>query len=161
MGSNHAARRAGTYAATAVATGTQAANQKQPAALMIRDLNEQLPKFYLGQVTSEDLQKYWVGDAWRSVVGFGTTKLPRVMRVPPAQRGSLDVTYNYVQLPELQLQRGGVSVVIAREFWKYINAANAVEICEVRDYFYNVVNEGGLLKVRNFTSRLLQSGCPK
>ena len=150
-----------TIAAAVTATGTLAANQAHPAALVIRDLNEQLPKFYLGAVTSEDLQKYWAGEAWRSVVGFGTTKLPRVMRVPPAQRGTLDVTYNYVQLPTLQSQRGGVSVVTAREFWKYVNAANAIEICEVRDYVYNVIDDSGSLKVRNFTSRLLQSGCPK
>jgi len=142
-------------------TGTLAANQAHPAALMIRDLNEQLPQFYLGQATSEDLQKYWVGEAWRSVVGFGTTKLPRVMRIPLEQRGTLDVTYRYVQPPTLLSERGGVSTVTAREFWRYVNAAHAIEICEVRDYVYNVVEDQGLLKVRNFTSRLLQSGCPK
>lgn len=148
-----------TPAATATLDPTAAAGQSHPAAVAIRDLNQQLPEFYLGKLTATDLQKYWTGPAWTSVVSFGTTKLPRVMRVPAAQRGNLDVTYRYEQLPTLQSERGTNAVVVAREYWRYANAANAIEICETRQYTYNLVSDGGQFKVREFTSRLLQSGC--
>jgi len=140
-------------------SATPNANESHPAALVIRDLNQQLPQFYLGKATANDLQTYWTGDAWRSVVNFGTTKLPRVMRVPPASRGNLDVTYSYDTVPALVSERGGTIIVNARETWRYANAANAIEICEMRDYVYTMINDGGKFKVREFTSKLLKSGC--
>ncbi len=138
---------------------TPNANESHPAALVIRDLNQQLPQFYLGKATANDLQTYWTGEAWRSVVNFGTTKLPRVMRVPPASRGNLDVTYSYDAVPTLVSEQGGTTTVNARETWRYVNAAGAIEICEMRDYVYTMINDGGKFKVREFTSKLLKSGC--
>ncbi len=85
---------------------TPNANESHPAAQVIRDLNQQLPQFYLGKATADDLQTYWTGEAWRSVVNFGTTKLPRVMRIPPATRSNLDVTYDYNTAPTLISGKG-------------------------------------------------------
>ena len=138
---------------------TPNANESHPAAQVIRDLNQQLPQFYLGKATANDLQTYWTGEAWRSVVNFGTTKLPRVMRIPPATRSNLDVTYDYNTAPTLISERGKTATVSARETWRYANAASTIEICEMRDYVYTLVKDGGQFKVREFTSKLLKSGC--
>ncbi len=140
-------------------TATPNANEAHPAALAILDLNQQLPEFYLGKVTANDLQTYWTGDAWRSVVNFGSTKLPRVMRIPPTDRSDLDVTYQYVRRPALVTERGTSAAVSAQEFWRYVNAKNNIEICETREYTYTLVKTGEQFKVREFTSRLLKSGC--
>jgi hypothetical protein len=140
-------------------TATSNAIELHPAARTILDLNQQLPEFYLGKVTADDLETFWTGDAWRSVVNFGSTKLPRVMRIPATDRSDLDVTYQYVRRPALVAERGTNATVSAQEYWRYVNAKNNIEICETREYTYNLVKTGEQFKVREFNSRLLNSGC--
>jgi hypothetical protein len=130
-----------------------------PIVVAIRDLNEQLPAFYRGQATTQDLQQHWAGDALRSVIGFGSTRLPRAMRIQPAQRDSLTVSYDYQRPPAIASENASGAVVTSREAWRYANGVNDTQICEVRDYVYNLVKDGDAWKVRNFRSSLLDSGC--
>jgi hypothetical protein len=151
-----------------VAVGPEADAAVSPASIVtdtsgplaaIRDLNEQLPAFYTGRATMTDLEAFWSGDALRSVVGFGNTRLPRAMRIQPAQRDALNVTYQYVRQPTVSNQSGANAVVTSREAWRYANAVNDTEICEVRDYVYNLANDGARWQVQRFRSNLLESGC--
>lgn len=130
-----------------------------PIVLAIRDLNEQLPAYYKGQATAQDLQQHWSGDALRSVIGFGATRLPRAMRIQPAQRDSLNVSYDYQRLPVIASESATGAVVTSRESWRYANALNETEICELRDYVYSLVKDGDAWKVQQFRSNLLESGC--
>jgi hypothetical protein len=136
-----------------------AVTDSNPIVLVIRDLNEQLPAFYKGQATAEDLQQHWSGDALRSVIGFGATRLPRAMRIQPAQRDALNVSYDYQRPPVIASATDTGAVVTSRETWRYANALNETEICELRDYVYNLVKDGDAWKVRQFRSNLLESGC--
>jgi hypothetical protein len=136
-----------------------AVTDSNPIVLVIRDLNEQLPAFYKGQATAEDLQQHWSGDALRSVIGFGATRLPRAMRIQPAQRDALNVSYDYQRPPVIASATDTGAVVTSRETWRYANTLNETEICELRDYVYNLVKDGDAWKVRQFRSNLLESGC--
>jgi hypothetical protein len=136
-----------------------AVTDSNPIVLVIRDLNEQLPAFYKGQATAEDLQQHWSGDALRSVIGFGATRLPRAMRIQPAQRDALNVSYDYQRPPVIASATDTGAVVTSRETWRYANALNETEICELRDYVYNLVKDGDAWKVRQFRSNLLESRC--
>lgn len=136
-----------------------AITDSNPIVLAIRDLNEQLPAFYKGQATAQDLQQHWSGDALRSVIGFGATRLPRAMRIQPTQRDSLNVSYDYQRPPVIASATDTGAVVTSRETWRYANALNETEICELRDYVYNLVKDGNAWKVRQFRSNLLESGC--
>ena len=131
---------------------------ESPAIQTIRGLNAQLPAFYRGQASTKDLEEHWTGEALRSVTGFGNQRLPRAMRIQPSQRDSLNVSYEYLSPPTLTSNSGNGAVVTSL-VWRYANALNATQICETRDYTYNLVNEGGQFRVREFRSRLLNSGC--
>ena len=129
--------------ATSTITPTTVPTDAHPSALVIGDLNEQLPKFYRGEVDVQAIQEYWTGEALRSVVGFGTLRLPRAMRIQPSQRNTLDVSYKYLNGPNLIRETTDGAVVTSREYWRYATSANPTEICETRDYVYNLVRVDG------------------
>jgi len=143
----------------AAATGTPGPDEAHPAAQNVRELNEVLLSFYTGKVAAKDLEDYWMGDALRVVVSFGNVRLPRAMRIPPARRELLDVTYEYLRPPALVSETADGAIVTSREFWRYANTLNQAQICEVRDYEYRLVREADRYRVRSFQSRLLETGC--
>lgn len=82
------------------------------------------------------------------------------MRIQPSQRNALDVTFQYLREPAIVEESDTGAVVTSREFWRYANSVNPTEICEVRDYVYNMIKEGNRYRVRTFQSRLLETSCP-
>jgi hypothetical protein len=93
------------------------------------------------------------------VVGFGTQRLPRAMRIAPEQRNTLQVTYDYRNGPTLLRETVHGAIVTSREFWRYATSANPTEICETRDYVYELVRVDGEYKVSEFSSRIVGNGC--
>lgn len=148
-----------TPAATGAITSTTTATDTHLSIGVIRALNDQLPKFYTAEVDVQGLQRYWTGEALRSVVAFGTVRLPRAMRIQPSQRNTIQATYEYRREPALTRAGDDTAVVTSREFWRYATSANATVICEVRDYVYNLVRVDGQFKVSTFNSRIVESGC--
>lgn len=146
-------------AAIPVTPTTSIVSETHPAAQDIRGLNVQLPLFFSGKATTNDLQDFWTGEALRAVTGFGNVRLPRAMRIRPAQRNALNVTFEYVRPPTIVNESADSAIVTSREAWRYANSVNPTEICEVRDYVYNMVKEGDRYRVRTFQSRLLETGC--
>ncbi len=147
--------------ATALApANTSDPNEMHPAAQNVRGMNNQLSLFYTGKVTAKELEDYWTGEALRLVTGFGNTRLPRAMRILPTQRESLEISFEYLRPPTLVSETADSAVVTSREFWRYANTINDAQICEVRDYVYNLVRDGDRYRVRNFQSRLLENRCP-
>lgn len=144
---------------TASISPTSAPTSTHPSIYAIRGLNDQLPKFYTGEVAVQDLQQFWTGEALRSVIAFGTLRLPRALRLQPSQRNTIQATYAYRREPALVRESGASAVVTSREFWRYATNANPIEICETRDYVYNLVRVDGQFKVSTFNSRLIESGC--
>lgn len=143
----------------AALTTTATPSDTHPSVTVIRDLNNQLPAFYRGEVDAKALQQNWTGEALRSVVGFGMLRLPRAMRIQPSQRDTLKATYAYRREPTLTRETTDGAIVTSREYWDYATSANATEICETRDYVYNLVRVDGQYKVSEFSSRLVDSGC--
>jgi hypothetical protein len=141
------------------ATGSVVPTDTHPSSIVIGDLNAQLPQFYRGEVDVQAIQQYWTGEALRSVTGFGTIRLPRAMRIQPSQRNTLDVTYAYRNGPTLVRETRDGALVTSREYWRYATSANPTEICETRDYVYNMVRVDGQYKVSEFSSRLVDNGC--
>lgn len=130
-----------------------------PAVATVHNMNAQLPLFYTGQVSEQDITQFWTGEALRSVTGFGATRLLRAMRLTPEQRNTLEIGYQYQTAPKLAGETGNTAVVTSREEWRYANSLNSTQICEVRDYVYNLVKENERFRVRDFNSRLVRSGC--
>jgi len=93
------------------------------------------------------------------VINFGSVRLPRAMRVSPARRSALDITYEYLRPPAVASETADGAVVTSREFWRYANTLNQVQVCEVREYEYRLVREGDRYRVRSFRSQLLETGC--
>lgn len=145
--------------ATESITPTATPTSTHPSINTIRGLNDQLPKFYTGDVDVQGLQQYWTGEALRSVIAFGTLRLPRALRLQPNQRNTIQVNYEYRREPALVRESGDSAVVSSREFWRYATTANTTVICEVRDYVYNLLRVDGQFKVSTFNSRLIESGC--
>jgi hypothetical protein len=81
------------------------------------------------------------------------------MRLQQSQRDALEVSYEYRAPPSLASESGDTAVVTSRESWRYANSVNTNQICEVRDYVYNLIKENDHYRVHRFNSRLLQSGC--
>jgi hypothetical protein len=140
-------------------TPTTTATDTHPSIRVIRALNDQLPKFYTGEVDAQALQQHWTGEALRSVIAFGTVRLPRAMRIQPSQRNTIQATFEYRREPALVSATDDTAVVTTREFWRYANTVNATVICEVRDYVYNFLRVDGQFKVGTFNSRIVESGC--
>jgi len=147
---------AGTTIPVTPTTGT---TNTHPATSAIRELNDQLPRFYKGEVDIQAIQQYWMGEALRSVTAFGLVRLPRAMRIQPSQRSTLATAYEYRKEPALVRETKDGAIVSSREYWRYSTSANASQICEVRDYVYNLVRIDGQYKVSQFNSRLVDSGC--
>jgi hypothetical protein len=143
----------------AAPTSTPGADEAHPAAQNVRELNEVLLSFYTGKIAPKDLEDYWMGDALRVVINFGSVRLPRAMRVSPARRSALDITYEYLRPPAVASETADGAVVTSREFWRYANTLNQVQVCEVREYEYRLVREGDRYWVRSFRSQLLETGC--
>ena len=146
-------------ASTTPLSQTATTTNTHPATRAIRDLNDQLPKFYNGEVNLQAIQQYWSGEALRSVTAFGTVRLPKAMRVEPSQRSTLGSAYEYRREPTLIRETRDGAVVTSREFWRYSTNANSTQICETRDYVYNLLKIDGKYKVSQFNSRLVDSGC--
>lgn len=146
-------------AASSTLTATATASDTHPSIGVIRALNDQLPKFYTGEIEAQSLQQFWTGEALRSVVAFGTVRLPRAMRIQPSQRNTIQATFEYRRQPTLLRAAGDTAVVSSREFWHYSTSVNETAICEVRDYVYNLVQTDGKFKVNTFNSRIVESGC--
>jgi hypothetical protein len=145
--------------ATAPAAPTATPTDTHPAVAVVGDLNAQLPRFYRGEVDVQAIQEHWTGEALRSVVGFGTLRLPRAMQIRPDQRNTLEATYVYRNGPTLTRETRDGAIATSREYWRYSTSANATEICETRDYVYSLVRVDGKYKVSEFSSRLVDSGC--
>ncbi len=145
--------------ASSTLTATATASDPHPSIGVIRGLNEQLPKFYTGEIEAQSLQQFWTGEALRSVVAFGTVRLPRAMRIQPSQRNTIQATFEYRRQPTLVRTAGDTAVVSSREFWRYSTSVNETTICEVRDYVYNLVQTDGKFRVSTFNSRIVESGC--
>lgn len=142
-----------------MATDTLTANEAHPAAMTVRQINDQLTLFYTGKASAQDLEYFWMGEALKAVVDFGNTRLLRTMRITPDQRDALEVTHDYLRAPSVTSEMASGAVVASREFWRYANSLNRNEICEVRDYVYNMVRDGDRYRVRSVQSRLVRSGC--
>lgn len=151
---------AGVVALPVTAPAPLSESEQHPAAQGIRELNNQLPLYFTGQVTAQALEAYLTGEALRAVTGFRDVRLPRAMGIAPAQRSALDVTFEYLRQPATVSESPTGAVVTSREFWRYANTLNTTEICEVRDYVYNMVKDGDRYRVRTFQSRLLEARCP-
>ncbi|MFC1467043.1 MAG: hypothetical protein ACFLMY_19590 [Candidatus Brachytrichaceae bacterium NZ_4S206] len=142
-----------------MATDTLTANEAHPAAITVRQINDQLTLFYTGKASAQDLEYFWMGEALKAVVDFGNTRLLRAMRITSDQRDALDVTHEYLRAPSVTSETASGAVVASREFWRYANSLNRNEVCEVRDYVYNMVRDGERYRVRSVQSRLVRSGC--
>ncbi len=141
------------------ATNTLTAEEAHPAAMTVRQINDQLTLFYSGKASAQDLEYFWMGEALKAVVDFGNTRLPRTMRIASDQRDALEITHEYLRAPKVTSETGNGAVVASREFWHYANSLNRSEVCEVRDYIYNMVRDGERYRVRSVQSRLVRSGC--
>lgn len=147
------------FSASPEVTVTPNPSETHPAAVTIRQINDQLTLFYLGQASAQDLEYFWMGEALRRVVDFGTNRLPRAMRIRPDQRSALEISHEYLRLPTVVSETANGTVVGSREFWRYANSLNRNQVCEVRDYVYNMMLDGERYRVRSFQSRLVRSGC--
>jgi hypothetical protein len=145
--------------ATATPAPTVVSTDTHPSAIVIQDLNADLPRFYRGEVDAQAIERHWTGEALRSVVGFGTQRLPRAMRITPDQRNTLQVTYDYRNGPTLLRESANGAIVTSREYWRYATSTNPTEICETRDYVYELVRVDGQYKVSEFSSRIVGNGC--
>ncbi|BCX04674.1 MAG: hypothetical protein KatS3mg053_2612 [Candidatus Roseilinea sp.] len=141
------------------ATNTLSASEAHPAAMNVRQINDQLTLFYTGKASAQDLEYFWMGEALRAVLDFGNTRLLRAMRITADQRDALEITHEYLRAPTVTSETTNGAVVASREFWRYANALNRNEVCEVRDYVYNMVRDGERYRVRSVQSRLVRSGC--
>ncbi len=143
---------------TLSATPTQSPPQ-HPAVQTILDMNEQLVLFYIGRVDASDLRQFWSGAAWERVIQFGNTTLLRAVRMSPTQRNSLKVSFRYLQPPRLLSQVDVGATVSSREAWKYDNPLSDVQVCDVRDYTYELIQTGGRWVIRAFRSQPAAGEC--
>lgn len=143
-----------------VATNTLSADEAHPAAMNVRQINDQLTLFYTGKASAQDLEYFWMDEALRAVVDFSNTRLLRAMRITADQRDALEITHDYLRAPIVTSETTNGAIVASREFWRYANSLNRNEVCEVRDYVYNMVRDGERYRVRSVQSRLVRSGCP-
>jgi hypothetical protein len=144
---------------TATPVPTAIPSDTHPSAIVINDLNADLPRFYRGEVDAQAIEKHWTGEALRSVLGFGTQRLPRAMRITPDQRNSIEATYAYRNGPTLLRETANGAIVTSREYWRYATSANPTEICETRDYVYELIRVDGEYKVNEFSSRIVGNDC--
>ncbi|MCS6849515.1 MAG: hypothetical protein RMN52_17595 [Anaerolineae bacterium] len=142
-----------------VATNTLSADEAHPAAMNVRQINDQLTLFYTGKASAQDLEYFWMDEALRTVVDFSNTRLLRAMRITADQRDALEITHEYLRAPAVTSETTNGAVVTSREFWRYANSLNRNEVCEVRDYVYDMVRDGERYRVRSVQSRLVRSGC--
>lgn len=133
--------------------------ENHPAALAFKDINAQLPGFYRGEVTTQQLQQDWSGNAYSLLVAFSDTRLPRSLRLGTAPRTSMDITYEYVKAPAVTTSTGNRFTVTSREYWRYANPAQNVTLCDTRDYTYTVVDNAGKYTVTSFSSKVVSNGC--
>ncbi|MFN4294578.1 MAG: hypothetical protein ACK4JD_10645 [Thermoflexales bacterium] len=141
------------------ATDAPADEEAHPAAMTVRQINDQLVLFYSGKASAKDLEYFWTGEALKAVMDFGNTRLLRAMRITPNRRDALEIKHEYLRAPRIVSETGSGAVVASREFWHYANSLNRTEVCEVRDYIYNMVRDEERYRVRSIQSRLVQSGC--
>lgn len=131
-----------------------------PAAQRVLDLNQQLIAYYEGKVTADALTEFWTVEGAKEPVAFKDTTLPRVMQLSrPVAPGAVAASVKYVQNPVASAETADGAVVNTREFWKYINTASGQSGCETRDYVYTFVTEGGTLKAKDVSGKLVASGC--
>lgn len=141
-------------------TDALTAEEAHPAAMTVRQINDQLVLFYSGKASTKDLEYFWTGEALKAVVNFGNTRLLRAMRIMPNRRDALEIKHEYLRPPRIVSETGSGAVVASREFWHYANSLNRYQVCEVRDYIYNLVQDDEeRYRVRSIQSRLVQSGC--
>ena len=159
-----------TAAPVVVATGavtapapTQAPAQPSaasPAAQRVLDLNQQLIAYYEGKVTADALTEFWTAEGAKEPVAFKDTTLPRVMQLgKPVSAGAVTASVKYLQGPAASAETADGAVVNTREYWKYTNTASGQTGCETRDYAYTFVTEGGKLKAKDVSGKLVASGC--
>ncbi|PJF47370.1 MAG: hypothetical protein D6709_01135 [Chloroflexi bacterium] len=141
------------------ATDALSAEEAHPAAMTIRQINDQLLLFYSGKASAEDLEYFWTSKALKTVVDFGNIRLPRAMRIAPNRRDALEIKHEYLRAPRIISETESSAVVASREFWHYANSLNRNEVCEVRDYIYDMVRDEERYRVRSIQSRLVRSGC--
>ncbi len=141
------------------ATDAPAAEEAHPAAMTVRQINDQLMLFYSGKASARDLEYFWTGEALKAVLDFGNSRLLRAMRITPNRRDALEIKHEYLRAPRIMSETGSGAVVASREFWHYANSLNRSEVCEVRDYIYNMVRDKERYRVRSIQSRLVRSGC--
>ncbi|GIV84753.1 MAG: hypothetical protein KatS3mg052_1760 [Candidatus Roseilinea sp.] len=141
------------------ATDALTAEEAHPAAMTIRQINDQLMLFYTGKASADDLEYFWTSRALKTVMDFGNIRLPRAMRIAPNRRDALEIKHEYLRAPRIISETESGAVVASREFWHYANALNRNEVCEVRDYIYDMVRDEERYRVRSIQSRLVQSGC--
>ncbi len=140
----------------AAATATPTVSETHPAALRIPELNVQLIDFYQGKIKETDL-RYWRGAALSGVVSFSRSALLKVLRIAEADRGKIETTLRYLKRPKLVSQVGNTFTVDSQEAWSY--KANAVQVCETRNYRYILVKDGQTFALTAVTGQLVSNKC--
>ncbi|MFN3704521.1 MAG: hypothetical protein ACK4WM_00770 [Thermoflexales bacterium] len=135
------------------------AADEHPAIRTVLEINEQLVGFFKGQVPEGELRRYWAGAAWERVVNFGNVKLFRAVRMNRSQRAALEVSYRYIQPPRLLSSTQDAATVFAQEAWQYRNPLNDRQLCDVREYTYELVKENDRWFIRAFRSEVLEEPC--
>lgn len=138
------------------ATATATVSETHPAALRIPELNVQLIDFYQGKIKETDL-RYWRGGALSGVLSFSKNTLLKILRLTEADRSKIQTTLRYIKRPSLTSQVGNTFTVDSQEYWSY--KANAIQVCETRNYRYILVKDGQTFALTAVTGQLVNNKC--
>jgi len=129
-----------------------------PAARLVQNANAALPAYYRGETGAEGVASYWTGKAYDITVSWNTA-LPRVLKLGRAARNTVQVDYEFVQPPTVSESAAGAYVVNTREYWAYRNPAANTNVCDTRDYTYQIRDVAGKLLIESVTSKIVDKTC--